>query len=375
MSEPFRPPQTYAQQQQQQLHQQQQQQLQEQKHTERDPNMQRIESTLRDTLTRDPSTFQSSQGKQLPPLSRPAVPPLKLGDVINRVLGPRALTNPAAAPARTEQTKMDLREKVAKMRLHESINPAAAHAGDPMAGLEADKAGYLDDGVTIEYDENDDEDAPAGIDDASTASEEKRPLSPGKKILPTSRLPIDPDDLARKPDELREAPVSREELMHFRRNPANLGGISAAPLGSLSNTHQPSAPDAKGVLRSNVVQEAFVESKTTGEFIRVRQAPLEDGESASDAHDPARHNIHNIHEFDHQIDTIIDSVNSIQGHLSAFWLLISGLLVGSCLLQVYLGRITRTSARAAGASCVVKMMCSLDAWHGAHSLVVFSLPS
>lgn len=312
----------------------------------RDPSLQRIENALRDNLSREPRAFtftpmNSNSSKQLPPLSRPSVPPLKLGDVIHQVLGPRALTNPAAAPAVSEANKAELRDKVARMKLHENVNPAVAGQADVLAGLEPDRANFIDTGVHIGYDEND-EDEPESFDESK---EERRPLSP-KKALPTSNLPIDSDDLVRRPDELREAHIDREELMHFRRNQATANAAnsitsSAAipPTGkanlasTLSSPLDANSNKSAGVKRDSL-QETYVESKTTGEFIRVRQSSNEQGLAADERRTG---NIHNIQDFDAAVDTIIDSVNNIQGWLSAFWLMISGLLVGACLIQVYLG--------------------------------------
>jgi hypothetical protein len=354
MSEPLGRPQSYAEQQQQYARQQSMYNQQPQQSypassypaSSGDPQeMQRIQNTLRDTLNRDPSLYSQQNRSQLPPLSRPAIPPLKLGDAVQKVLGPKSLITASQPPAEQNKIQADLRDKVARMKLHESINPAAAHSGDPMAGLEADKAQYLSAGATIEYDENDEDDvldrqAVQHGDEQFIAEQERRPLSPGKKQLPTSRLPIDEDDLARRPDELRGQLVSREELMHFRRNQALASQITGGSAASISNA--PTGAPGSSTLESSqrkkepVLQETFVESKTTGEFIRVRQAPLEDGQALADAHHAANANVHNIHDFDAAIDTIVDSVNTVQSHLSSFWLMISGLLVGACLLQVYM---------------------------------------
>lgn len=412
MAEPLRAPSQFQQQQQQQ--QEQPQQHQQQYESERDPGLRRIESTLRSTLDRPASTL-SSGTKQLPPLGgRPAVPPLRLGDVINKVLGPRALTNPAAAPAASQDHRAAerLRAVVRNMRLHESVNPAASGQAQYPPGVDAEefaRAGaFIDDGASVDYDENDDE----SIDLGQAASggggrgggagalplstrhaelaqhdDEKRPLSPGQKgprpprePLPTSRLPIQPEDLARRPEELLDSlhgardggggggggPARREDLMHFRVNQAaNGGGISnttgglggaAAATSSLGSTAGPGAAagtkDAASLADSSGWRitgpfgasqrgqiDAFVESKTTGEFIRVRKAPTEGAGSLDHGGrggDAAR-NVHNLSDFDAQIDTIIDHVNGIQAFLNSFWLLVSGLLVGVCLLQVYMG--------------------------------------
>lgn len=351
---------------------------------ERDPEMRRIESTLRNTLG---ST--GGGGQQLPPLGagRPVVPPLKLGEVINKVLGPRALTNPSGAPALTAaqeaQRDQELRGLVRQKKLHESVNPAVASSAAvaAMDAAELQRVGaFLDDGgAPLDYDENDEDDPAHPHHNDGMA--ERRPLSP-KKDLPISRLPIDRDDLARRPEDLVDAAAQRrEELMHFRINQqyaSNAAAAAGAPVGatsgggalapSVSNTMGgPALDQSRGRLSLGAslrnalggatsptnasattaaavdpraapappMQESYVESKTTGEFIRVRQAPGMDGLGEARGNSGGE-NKHNIADFDAQIDTIIDSVNGIQTGLSAFWLMVSGVLVGACLLQVYL---------------------------------------
>jgi hypothetical protein len=186
----------------------------------------------------------------------------------------------------------------------------------------------------------------------------------------TSRVPIDADDLARRAEELVEgggagaglhpaATRNKEELMHFRIHAAGPGQQLGSTMGmgaSVSNAtqHMPgaspsgAAPAATAALAASTrpsnraSADTFVESKTTGEFIRVRpsQAAQLDGDMAAEqvrarAYAEAHANKHNIADFDASIDGIIDSVNSIQAGLSAFWLCVTGLLVGACLLQVY----------------------------------------
>ena len=431
---------------------------------DRDPNLRRIESSLRNTLDRPPSTMAGA--KQLPPLGgRPVVPPLKLGDVINKVLGPargNALLSNAAASSQQQQQQQQsqqsqaaadaqsqdqLRGLVRGLRLHESVNPAlvpsAAVAAMDAAELARVGAFLVSDPqseAALPYDENDEDDEDDVPAAQQQADEERRPLSPPKqagggggglkKDLPTSRLAIDRDDLARRPEELVDsagatAIARRDELMQFRVNNAyasaaaaptsaimSAGATGAAGGGgvgapSVSNTMNggggsggggivtsmegtsasasaaglgesrgrtslgaslrsafglgmgggggggSSAPTAASRAAAAAAAassaESFVESKTTGEFIRVRGAASGDGSGmgldgvSNGGAGRGSVNPHNIADFDVHIDTIIDRVDQIQGVLNAAWLLLSGLLVGACLIQVYLSQTPPTN--------------------------------
>jgi hypothetical protein len=282
------------------------------------------------------------------------------------VLGPRALTNPSQSPANTGQdpaAEAALRDLVRQKRLHESVAPSAQSSPalmDVDAAQLARIEGFTDPRDEPGYDENDEESfdlragggpsimprsSYGGQDYGAGSDGERVPLSPQrKKDLPTSRVPIEPNDLARRPEELIDTLASssgRRDEMHLK-----VSAPAAQNLGaSISNTGPPTSSASLAEvskaqsfvpLKSAPQADAFVESKTTGEFLRVSRAPQADGEFGLDGEvDPMAENKHDLPHFEREIDGIIDHVNGIQSFLSGVWLLFTGLLVGACLMQVY----------------------------------------
>jgi len=312
------------------------------------------------------------------------------------------------------------------MRLHESIVQAESAAKQD-AQARAERAALaqlkreeyvVGEGGMVEYDENDDEveDAEAAAAaSASAASTAASPstLSPLPQIsprrsaahvvgvdpnLPTSRIPIAPEDLARRPEDILEQhpgigigmggrmgmemqQSEAERILHFRRNIAERSGGGGAPTmaASVTNTgdmgasmHGPAAATGTfaagvgggggwgGVSSSSGPTDTFVESKTTGEFIRVRggrstrdgtidprilEANLEmdlgspgmDPSTTTTATSSAHAHRSALEEYEAGMDgVLLRRVDQIQAGLSGVGLMMAGLVAGACLLQVYL---------------------------------------
>ena len=102
---------------------------------------------------------------------------------------------------------------------------------------------------------------------------------------------------------IAEEDKNREELMQYRKN------------------YKPVEP---------LQTDTYVESKVTGEFVKVKHFIPEEHTIATDT------SRYSGREYDNDVERVVDGVNHVQGILHAFFLLCSGLVVGVAILQVYL---------------------------------------